>query len=469
MATKGSLEYYQEIANNTLLSDSMRNQAQKQIDRMGSLGSAQVQTMNPNTAGLDPQVQAVLTALQTAVSAYQGKNINPTQLKKLVDDEIAKAKIDYSQLSDGLKAMLQSQVKVELTIRQMAAVNTKTVSNSFITRPLVQDLLSDVQARNNAYLYGGAGTGKTFTAGEIADLLDWELITLNCNQFTSPIDIIGGQTIDGYQEGKVSMAWANEIISPNGDKRKVSGVVLLLDELPKLDPNTAGLLNEALAKVKDFKTNKTTGAIQPPTILNGRNEKLVLGNLMVIATGNVPLNTVDPDYEANFKQDLSLQDRFIGSTYKVFVDYEYEFNDIMEGFAFIWIYGTKVREKVISLNASGQAFVSIRLMMNLKETYKVYREVKEKKSAANGNQAFDLISEPKTILISMITFLDLFKPAIRQAIQDDPETNLNNFYSIVAAKDLMPYDSKSPNFNTQSEINQAQRMIKDYEASKTQP
>ena len=69
----------------------------------------------------------------------------------------------------------------------------------------------------------------------------------------------------------------------------------------------------------------------------------------------------------------------------------------------------------------------------------------------------------------MITFLDLFKPAIRQAIQDDPETNLNNFYSIVAAKDLMPYDSKSPNFNTQSEINQAQRMIKDYEASKTQP
>jgi len=365
MATKGSLEYYQEIANNTLLSDSMRNQAQKQIDRMGSLGSAQVQTMNPNTAGLDPQVQAVLTALQTAVSAYQGKNINPTQLKKLVDDEIAKAKIDYSQLSDGLKAMLQSQVKVELTIRQMAAVNTKTVSNSFITRPLVQDLLSDVQARNNAYLYGGAGTGKTFTAGEIADLLDWELITLNCNQFTSPIDIIGGQTIDGYQEGKVSMAWANEIISPNGDKRKVSGVVLLLDELPKLDPNTAGLLNEALAKVKDFKTNKTTGAIQPPTILNGRNEKLVLGNLMVIATGNVPLNTVDPDYEANFKQDLSLQDRFIGSTYKVFVDYEYEFNDIMEGFAFIWIYGTKVREKVISLNASGQAFVSIRLMMNL--------------------------------------------------------------------------------------------------------
>lgn len=465
MAQRGTLEYYQEIVNDTTTPELLRNQAQKQIDRLASIGSAQIQTSASTGVG-DPQIQAVIDAMQAAVNAYAGKSGNPEQIKRIVDEEISKSKIDFSQLSDGLKAMLQSSQKVELTIRQMAAVSTKVVSNAFITRPIVQDLLSDVQARNNAYLYGGAGTGKTFTAGEIADLLDWELITLNCNQFTSPIDIIGGQTIDGYQEGKVSMAWANEIISPNGDKRKVSGVVLLLDELPKLDPNTAGLLNEALAKVKDFKLDKVTGAIKPPTILNGRNEKLVLGNLMVIATGNVPLNTVDPDYEANFKQDLSLQDRFVGSTYKVFVDYEYEFNSIMEGFAFIWIYGTKLREKIISLNATGQAFVSIRLMMNLKETYKVYREVIDKKKFNQGNQAFDLISEPKTIIDSLETFLTLFKPAIKQAIQDDPETNLKNFERLVKEKNKMPYNEKAPDFNTQDEINEAQRMIKAYEDSK---
>jgi hypothetical protein len=105
-------------------------------------------------------------------------------------------------------------------------------------------------------------------------------------------------------------------------------------------------------------------------------------------------------------------------------------------------------------------------MMNLKETYQVYREVKERNPASNVNQAFDLISDPKTIIESMMTFLDLFKPAIKQAIQDDPATNLANFATIVLGKDSMPYDAALPNFNTQSEINEAQRMIKAYEESK---
>ena len=83
-----------------------------------------------------------------------------------------------------------------------------------------------------------------------------------------------------------------------------------------------------------------------------------------------------------------------------------------------------------------------------------------------GNQAFDLITEPKTIIESLQTFLDLFKPAIKQAIQDDPMTNLDNFKVIVDAKNQMPYDPKAPNFNTQSELSEAERMIKAYEASK---
>jgi len=296
-------------------------------------------------------------------------------------------------------------------------------------------------------LYGGAGTGKTFSAGGIAKILGWSIITINCNQFTSPIDIIGGQTIDGYQEGKFTMAWSNEIIDDNGNMTKVDGCVLLLDELPKIDPNTAGLLNEGLAKIKEYDFDPNTGQKLPPSILNGRGERKYKGNVFIMAAGNVPLNTIDPDYEANFKQDLSLQDRFIGSTYKVFVDYGYEFGSIMKGFAFIWIFGTKLREAII------------RLMQNLKSTYEVYRIEKEKLEKGVAT----VITNPKTLIDSLNTFFELFKPSTRQALI--AELDIDAFKRIVAEKDKMPYDPSAPNFNTQQEVDEANQMIANYEAT----
>ena len=434
----------------------VREQAQKELDKLAKIGSLQVQSANVGVTGLDPDVQAVLDALNMAVQGGGVANIN--DIRQVVIDELAKRKINFNDLSDSLKALLNSTRKVQITIRNIASVKTNTQgSDKFLQRPIVQKILSDLNAKNNVYLYGGAGTGKTFSAGGVAELMGWELVTINCNQFTSPIDIIGGQTIDGYQEGKLTMAWSNEIINDSGQMQKVEGCVLLLDELPKIDPNTAGLLNEALAKVKEYKKDELTGAMKPPSILNGRGEKKYLGNCFIMAAGNVPLNTIDPDYEANFKQDLSLQDRFIGSTYKVFVDYKYEFEDIMKGFAFIWIFGTKLREAVIRLNATGQAFVSIRLMQNLKATYEVYRVEKESQTQGLANA----ITNPKTIIEALETFFELFKPVTRTALI--AELNIDAFKAIIAEKDKMPYDPSNPDFNTASEITTAEKMIKDYE------
>jgi len=436
----------------------VREQAQKELDKLASIGSVQVQSVNAGVTGLDPDVQAVLDALNMAVQGGGVANIN--DIRQVVIDELAKRKINFNDLSDSLKALLNSTRKVELTIRNIASVQTTTTTNNdFLTRPIIQKILSDMQAENNVYLYGGAGTGKTFSAGGIAKLLGWSIITINCNQFTSPIDIIGGQTIDGYQEGKFTMAWSNEIIDDNGNMKKVDGCVLLLDELPKIDPNTAGLLNEGLAKIKEYDYDPNTGTKISPSILNGRGERKYLGNCFIMAAGNVPLNTIDPDYEANFKQDLSLQDRFIGSTYKVFVDYSYEFSSIMKGYAFIWIFGTKLREAIIRLNATNQAFVSIRLMQNLKATYDVYRIEKEK----NDKGMATTITNPKTIIDSLNTFFELFKPSTRSALL--AELDIDGFKRIVAEKDKMPYDPKAPNFNTPSEVQEAQQMIANYEAT----
>jgi hypothetical protein len=432
------------------------DRAKKQLEALATQGQVKVLTNS-----LEPDVQAVIDALNRVVSG--GGNASQSDIKRIVLEELAKRKITEQDLGADVLAMIQSSRKVELTIRTLSSQSSSTTNNAFVQRPLIQRMLSDMLAMNNVYLYGGAGTGKTFSAGGIAKLLGWRLITLNCNQFTSPIDIIGGQTIDGYQEGKISMAWSNTVVDNNGLPEKVEGVVLLLDELPKIDPNTAGLLNEALAKVKDYDENPVTNISDiPPTILNGRNQILTKGNLMIIATGNVALNTVDPDYEANFKQDLSLLDRFIGSTYKVFIDYQYEFNNTMKGFAFIWIFCTKMREKIIELNATGQAFVSIRLMINMKATYIVERQIKQ--DMANGIAT--LVDAPKTLEDSLNTFLDLFKPSVKQSLISS--LPIDEFKRTIQDKNKMPFNSTTPDFDTPSEIQEAQGLINAYNSRQQQ-
>jgi len=459
MATQ--IENLEAIINDPTSSDVNKELARKNLERLQAVGSAQIQTAAMTGEG-DAELMAVLSALQSAMKGGGG-NVNMADLRKAVNEELAKRKITESDLAPQLLALLNSTRNVKLTVGKLLGIQTtKNVSGKTLARPLTQLILSDIIARNNTYLYGGAGTGKTYLAEEIADMLGWTKITLNCNQFTSPLDILGGQTIDGYQEGKLSMAWSNVIVSPDGKKEKVDGCVLILDELPKIDPNTAGILNEALAKVKDFKVDPATGVAIPPTIRNGKNEVLELGNLFIIATGNVALNTIDPDYEANFKQDLSLQDRFIGSTYRVYVDYQFEAEAIMKGFAFIWLFLVKVREAIQNNRGSGQAFVSIRLMTNVKSTYVAYREVVDNITKQKGKISSDAITNPKTIVESMENFFGLFKPATKEAILN--EVDFNQFKRTVEEKNKMPYVSDNPNFDTPQELQMVQKVITDYKA-----
>lgn len=460
MATQ--IEMLEEIINDPKSSTDNVKRAQDTLNKLQAIGGAQIQTAALTGEG-DAELMAVLNALQGALKSGGG-NVSMSDIRKAVSDELAKRKITETDLAPSLLAFLNSTRAVKLTTgRLLGFQTTKNVNALTLNRPLTQLILSDIIARNNSYLYGGAGTGKTFLAEEIADMLGWEKITLNCNQFTSPLDILGGQTIDGYQEGKLSMAWSNVMVEADGSERKVEGCVLILDELPKIDPNTAGILNEALAKVKDYKYDETTKTFKAPTIRNGKNKVLSLGNMYVIATGNVPLNTIDPDYEANFKQDLSLQDRFIGSTYKVYVDYQFEFNGVMKGFAFIWLFLVKVRQSVERNRASGQAFVSLRLMTNVKATYVAYRTIEDGTATMKGKLSNDAISKPKTIVEAMENFFGLFKQASKEAILND--VDFDGFKIIIQEKNNMPYNPDAPDFDTPQELTEVEKVIADYKAS----
>jgi hypothetical protein len=316
-------------------------------------------------------------------------------------------------------------------------------------------MLSDFEAGNNVYLYGGAGTGKTFIAKEVANALNYKLITLNCNQFTSPLDIVGGQTIEGYQEGRLIDAFGYTDARKEMNQRTgkyFSGAVLLLDELPKLDPNTAGVLNDGLSKIKDPSERTEDGLEIRPEITNGRGQIITKGNVFVIATGNSLLNEADVNYEANFKQDLSLQDRFAGSTYELIIDPQYELDNLMSNikiedelanFTFIFNFLFKLRTAVEDNNFSSRAFVSQRLMISMRDTYIAFR--------LNERQGEKRIKSPKTLQIAVKTFLDLFTEQQRSVLEAD--VRVDEFFDLVNNKNLKPLDSlDSPEDKTEANL-----------------
>jgi len=249
------------------------------------------------------------------------------------------------------------------------------------------------------------------------------------------------------------------------------GAVLLLDELPKLDPNTAGILNALLAKVAEFDDNG-----EPKSIENGRGDKIRRGNLLVIATGNSLLNEANADYEANFKQDLSLQDRFVGSTYQVFVNVGFEWERILyKKWAFIFIYFNKLRNAIQDNKFQAKAFVSIRIMQSAQKTYQVFRtildgtdgvqsiDVKSDAQAsftpAIGNASYEKAlamlqkNQVKTLKDTLDEFLILFNDEQRTTLKK--ETDYDGFLKIIEEKNRIPLKD----LNTASELKEVQTII----------
>jgi len=390
--------------------------------------------------------------------------VSEAEVEMLVNESLRKNKITLNDLDDNLRNFLTAQAKVQLELRvdTLASVNYQTIQGGTVPMetiedPLFQKILSDAVSMNNVYLYGTAGSGKTYIATQIAKFLNYNYIEINCNQYTSPLEIIGGQTIDGYQEGKLIRAWGNLTDDGRAVNTAYNGAVLCIDEIPKIDPNTAGLFNSALAKVKDIEyivKGKENEKIMP-LIENGRGDKIPKGNLIIIATGNLKLNELSTEYEANFKQDLSLQDRFAGSTYQVDYNYQSEWDSMMKGFAFIYIPLLKLREKIIEQKYTGYAFVSRRILSNLKRTYITYRGIVDKKGTEIGSKKVDdAITKPKTLLDGLNSFLGLFKPEQKKILMD--AMNYDGFIKMVAEKNKMPID----NLDTPDEVKEVKEFIK---------
>lgn len=407
---------------------------------------------------VDNDIRFAVTEFSEAIDKLVTQGVNKSEVSKIVDERLSKAKLGKNNLDKSLIDLIGKTQTIQVVNPQGVPVKTSDGQK----RRVFDLILSDMEAGNNVYLYGGAGTGKTYIAGQVAKALNYKLITLNCNQFTSPLDVIGGQTIDGYQEGRLTNAFGNlfmpEINTDTG--KPFSGAVLLLDELPKLDPNTAGVLNDGLSKIKDPDEVADDGSIVRPTIQNGRGKVVSKGNIFVIATGNSLLNEADADYEANFKQDLSLQDRFAGSCYELIIDPQYELDEIMSNFmvqgsivnlTFIFNFLFRLRQAIEKNNFTSRAFVSQRLMVSFKDTYIAYR--------VNEEMGDSKIPRPKTLEDAVNSFLTLFTKQQRETLMLEIDTK--EFFDLIQNKNQKPLSDLRSDEDTQL----AKALIDNFNAS----
>jgi len=418
-----------DVINDPNTAPDIKADAESQLQKLESLEASD------KTQQVDNDIKFAVDEFTQAIDKLAREGVGKSEVRKIVDERLSKAKLGKKNLDKSLIDLIGKTQTIQIVNPQSVPVTTSDGQK----RRVFDLILSDMEAGNNVYLYGGAGTGKTYIAGQIAKALNYKLITLNCNQFTSPLDVIGGQTIEGYQEGRLTDAFGNLFMPEINPKtgKPYSGAVLLLDELPKLDPNTAGVLNDGLSKIKDPDEVADDGSVIRPTIQNGRGMVVSKGNIFVIATGNSLLNEADADYEANFKQDLSLQDRFAGSCYQLIIDPQYELDEIMSNFmvqgnivnlTFIFNFLFRLRQAIEKNNFQSRAFVSQRLMVSFKDTYIAYR--------INAELGDEKIPRPKTLQDAVDSFLTLFTKQQRETLE--LEVDKKQFFDLIDNKNNLP-------------------------------
>ena len=285
-------------------------------------------------------------------------------IQKAIKEEMAKSQITFENLDNNLKNLIMAK-SVETTsgsssVPKVPSGGTPTEKGEkkIIINAMFKKIVDDLLVQNNVYLYGRAGTGKTYLAEQVAEVLcdpngaykkgtqgqDYSF-TINCSQWTSPMQIIGGFSIKGYEEGQLEKAWR-------------FGGVLILDELPKLDPNTAGLLNDALAK----------SGREDAIIVNGKGEKIKKHpDFMVIGTGNTDMKSVSVNFSGNNRQDYSLVDRFSGSMYKLDLDETLERSLVHTA---VFNIGMGLRDEKVLPPDSIEA-ITLRSMLNFNRIYQL--------------------------------------------------------------------------------------------------
>jgi hypothetical protein len=349
--------------------------------------------------------------------------------KKFLKSILSEIKLTEQNIPSELILSLMNKLNVQNQPPRKPISNApKDIKGTQVAKPISvgegsieAKIVSDLLDGNNVYLTGKAGTGKTYLAKAIAQsVMGQPEFVVNCSQWTSPVEIRGGQTIKGYEEGQLIKAWAQ-------------GGILILDELPKLDPNTAGLLNDALAETASQPKYDPDGKIIEatiPYIVNGRGDKIYKGQdakdedlkfrFCVIGTGNTNMMDIGNKYGGNQRQDYSLVDRFAGSFYTIEKD---EIKEQELTYPYVFEICNSMRN-YLEKNDALQS-ISLRTMLNFNRTFEQQMLYKMESVFADeifSGETYDgqpVRIAPKSIDDSITSFLNMLEPNMQTDIKLD--------------------------------------------------
>lgn len=203
------------------------------------------------------------------------------------------AGVDAEQVRELIRAELAGQKPARIEVK-VGNQPPRVVANSYTHLPQVVSALANGV---NVFLSGPAGTGKTSIAYAAAEALGIEpaqVQVISCTPYTSKAELFGG--LVNPQTGETTAGAFG------------TAKLIVLDEVTKLHPQTAGLLNFPLSG-SQYKDG-LTGEIRPY-------------QASIIATANTWGTGIDAQYNGNAKQDDSLTDsRF---PVKIFVDYNEDY------------------------------------------------------------------------------------------------------------------------------------------------
>lgn len=245
----------------------------------------------PVTAGSgEPMVPRA--ALERALEGFKGK--------LEVAEEAVKTARQVAEAAKAEAAAAAGRERIVKVVVERPKKPTQTFEETFHSK--FEDILTLAKLRENIFLYGPMGSGKTFIGAQLARVLDLPFYFVSCSQGISD-SVLTGMLYPFGEMGRFEYAESEFL------KAYENGGIYLIDEIDAADPNILLVLNSALAgdKLAVPKRKDKPYAKRHP-------------DFVCIAAANTLGTGSDRMYSGRAKLDASTLDRFgIG---KILINYD---------------------------------------------------------------------------------------------------------------------------------------------------